>query len=630
MMKARFCELRRKSSTGIDVMNHLFRQAVHLGTLYVAAFLFLVFASPQADAAEVPWKSQQFELVANGRYLRDLLRNLGASQGIPTWVSPQIEGGVNGRFNTHPQRFLEMMSESFGISWYYDGSVLFVYGANETRNVTLRLSYASTQSLQTALDNLGVSDRRFPIRFDRDGRVGIVSGPPRFVELVTEVAQILDRATQTKAREVVRVFPLRYARAADHTVQIDGKPVTVPGIARILNSIYDHDGSSRASERVGGKSISYGQLMSEVAKEPTPAQPSGKTAAKPGTFGAWLAAEGVGAVPMKSPLPDRNGNAQGGEAPLPNGVVVSLPVEGRSNFTSDGLGSNDPSTPSIQADPRTNSIVIRDLPDRMDAYRDLIASLDTKPKVIEISATIIDITDSALAELGIDWRLHTSHVDFETGNGRRAQAGVGASLNPNGFDDPTSSSSTGVAATPIGGVLTAVIGGPTSYLLSRISALQQADRAHITETPKIATLDNVEAVMSNKQTMYVRVAGYQTAELYSIAAGVSLRVLPSVVEENGTTQLRLGVHIEDGQLSTGRMVDQIPIVSNSQIDTQALIEGGQSLLIAGYSIEQSSKKDVSIPVLSKIPVLGNLFEYSEKSGQKYQRLFLVTPRVLSK
>jgi hypothetical protein len=101
--------------------------------------------------------------------------------------------------------------------------------------------------------------------------------------------------------------------------------------------------------------------------------------------------------------------------------------------------------------------------------------------------------------------------------------------------------------TPAGGVLTAVIGGTGRYLLSRISALEQTDNARITANPKVATLDNVEAVMDNKQTFYVPVQGFESGSLYSVSAGVALRVLPSIVSEDGKPQIRLDVHIEDGR-----------------------------------------------------------------------------------
>jgi len=230
--------------------------------------------------------------------------------------------------------------------------------------------------------------------------------------------------------------------------------------------------------------------------------------------------------------------------------------------------------------------------------------------------------------LGVDWRLHSGHVDFETGNGQQSQAGNPGSLNPQGFGNPLDATTAGVLATPAGGVLTAVIGGAGRYLLTRISAMQQTDQARITASPKVETLDNVEALMDNKQTFYVQVSGYQSADLYSVSAGVSLRVLPSIVSAGNGEQIRMDVHIEDGRL-TDQQVGQLPVVSNSTIDTQALIKEGDSLLIAGYSVDQDDHTETAVPLLSKIPVIGNLFRYRKHQGQRFQRLFLLTPRVLS-
>src|SRR6185437_11055889 len=78
-----------------------------------------------------------------------------------------------------------------------------------------------------------------------------------------------------------------------------------------------------------------------------------------------------------------------------------------------------------------------------------------------------------------------------------------------------------------------------------------------------------------------------------------------------------------------QQVGQLPVVSNSTIDTQALINEGDSLLIAGYSVDQDDHTETAVPLLSKIPVIGNLFRYRKHEGQRFQRLFLLTPRVLS-
>jgi len=202
--------------------------------------------------------------------------------------------------------------------------------------------------------------------------------------------------------------------------------------------------------------------------------------------------------------------------------------------------------------------------------------------------------------------------------------------NPGSLDavSTTANAAAAIAATPTGGVLTAVIGGASRYLMARISALQQTNQAHITASPKVATLDNTEAIMDSKQNFYVPVAGYQSADLYSISAGVSLRVLPMVVTDGGISRIRMNIHIEDGQI-TNQMVGNLPVVNKSEINTQALINEGESLLIAGYSVDQQTKGVDAVPGLSKIPLLGALFRHDQTTGQRFQRLFLLTPRVVA-
>jgi type III secretion protein C len=335
------------------------------------------------------------------------------------------------------------------------------------------------------------------------------------------------------------------------------------------------------------------------------------------------ALSGLGAIAPPAALPA--GAPAGAAAGMPPGLPPGLPAQARAQ--DEERAPAVAAGPSIEADPRGNAILVRDRAENMAAYASLIESLDMRPGVLEIDATIIEVTDNALNELGIDWRLHTGHLDLQTGNGQSQQAGNPDSLNPAGFGILPSSGS--LPATPQGAVLTTVIGNAGKYLLNRISALQQKDQARVTASPRVETLDNVEALMDSKKTFYVQVAGYQSADLYSVSAGVSLRVLPSIITApGGAQQIRMDVHIEDGKLTT-QQVGQLPVVSNSTIDTQALINEGESLLIAGYSVTQDDNTETAVPGLSRLPVIGDLFRYRKHEGQHYQRMFLLTPRVLS-
>ncbi|MFM0735960.1 type III secretion system outer membrane ring subunit SctC [Paraburkholderia xenovorans] len=601
-------------------------------SLLRGAVLALGALSAASHAAPMPWQTTELDYVADHKDLKDVLRDVSASSGLPTWISPQVQGNVSGHFQTSPQALLDRLAGTFGFVYYFDGAVLRIYGANEITSATIGLTEASNAELRASLTRLGVADRRFPLRFDDSARTTIVSGPPRYVELVTDVARLVDAGhTTQQADQVVRIFPLRYAWASDHQVSIDGQSITIRGVSTILRSLYDPDGRNQSDSQTAPQSNAHRLRSVGDADGGSPDGGSRPRPAPPASDGNWttglqglVGGTPAGATPggLSPPLP--RGARSVGDAS--DDAAAGNPA--RQMQTRGQLSEQLTEQPIIQPDPRTNSILVRAQPRRMAAFASLIASLDTRPAVLEIDASIIEITDDALKQLGVDWRVHNSHVDFELGNGLNAQAGNPGSLNPQGFNNPNDASTAGVLGTPAGGVFTAVIGGAGKYLLSRVTALEQTNQATINASPKVATLDNVEAVMDNKKTFYVPVSGYQSADLYSISAGVSLRVLPMIVRGTDSTRIRLNVHIEDGQL-TSDVVSNLPVVSNSTIDTQALINEGESLLIAGYVVDQQTNGTTGVPGLSKIPWIGGLFRYKSNQGQKFQRLFLVTPRVIN-
>ncbi len=585
--------------------------------LAVAAAVAAMTASAPAHAERIPWQSNRFEYVADRKDLKDVLRDFGASQHVMTWISPQVEGNVTGRFNSPPQQFLDKMVASFGVLWYYNGAVLRIYGPNEARTATLGLQHASTGDLRQALARLQIEDPRFPVRYDDVSRTAVVSGPPQLVDLVSDVARLIDHVQVKGDTVVVRRFPLRYASATDKTITINGRSVNVRGVAGLLRGLYGQAAAGAGTEPAPARRDAYRlPSMRETQDDAVGRMPSNRVPPLP-------ALSGLGAVAPPAALPA--GAPPGAPAGMAPGLPPGLPAQARAQ--EDERAPAPAAGPSIEADPRGNAILVRDRAENMPAYASLIESLDMRPGVLEIDATIIEVTDNALNELGIDWRLHTGHLDLQTGNGQSQQAGNPDSLNPAGFGIlPTTGS---LPATPQGAVLTTVIGNAGKYLLNRISALQQKDQARVTASPRVETLDNVEALMDSKKTFYVQVAGYQSADLYSVSAGVSLRVLPSIVTApGGPQQIRMDVHIEDGKLTT-QQVGQLPVVSNSTIDTQALINEGESLLIAGYSVTQDDNTETAVPGLSKLPVIGDLFRYRKHEGQHYQRMFLLTPRVLS-
>jgi type III secretion protein C len=599
---------------------------------WAAACLSLV--GPQAAAATAPihWHGNMVHVVADGQDLKVVLHDFTAGQGVPATVSADVHGTVTGHFDMSPQRFLDTLSSTFGLVWFYDGVVLSISDVNSVTRQVIKLDHASTDDLASALTQLHIESPRFPIVYDASQGTVLVSGPAPYVQLVADVAKRLDQNADQRSGSVVRVFKLHSAWAADHKVEIDGKSVTVPGVASVLAGMYHP--KDRSGAGLGG-------FDSRDAKTPTMQRVQPMQDVSGSTMGNGL--NGSINPPLPNSMPSNgavgtglsgllNGMGSGGGPasgmPMLSGLSGALYGGADSNGAgSDFFGGGPQSLPVIEADPRTNSVLIRDVPQREGQYQSLIDQLDVKPKLIEIEAHIIEIDDNALKQIGVDWRAHNSHVDLQTGTGTAQQNGYNGNIQPTFGTQTLADGTTVIDTTPAGASLTAVLGNAGRYLLARIDALQQSNLARVDASPKVATLNNVEAVMDNQTRFFVRVSGYTAADLYSVSTGVSLRVLPLVVEENGRMQIKLNVHVEDGSL-TGQSVDNIPIITTSTINTEAFVGQGESLLIGGYRLDSATNGETGVPGLSKIPFIGALFRTRNNQHSHMERLFLLSPRII--
>lgn len=595
------------------------------GKHFLASFklclcLTLAACGANAWAARVPFRTATVHIAVDGKELKDVLRDFAASQGIAATVAPDVTGAVSGNFDMPPQRFLDTLASTFGFVWFYDGSVLTISSASDMTRQMIHLDFAGTRELRATLTQMGLDNPRFPVVYDPSSGAALITGPKQYVALVADLASRLDENANRRTGTEVRVFPLKHGWADDHNVVIDGKSVRVPGVARTLASLYHPGKDSGDGGSDGPNNVTPGMERQTPMNDASGGSGGGSPFADAGSGGSiqpplppyMMGAGGAAAAQGRG----RGGGGYGGYGGVSNASYGTGAMPTGANVL-----------PVIEADPRTNSVLIRDLPQRLSQYQTLIDELDVRRKLVEIEAHIIEIDDSALKQLGVDWRAHNSHVDLQTGTGNTtANSYANGQLNPT-FSSTDSSGNTIVNTTPAGISLTAVLGDAGRYLMARVNALEDNNLARIDASPKVATLDNVEAIMDNKKKFYVRVQGYTSGDLYAISTGTSLRVLPMVVDENGQTQIKLQVHVEDGQ-TTDQQVDNIPVITTSTINTEAVINEGQSLLIAGYRVDNTSNGESGVPVLSKIPLLGGLFRYRENQNSHMERLVLLSPRVI--
>jgi type III secretion protein C len=247
----------------------------------------------------------------------------------------------------------------------------------------------------------------------------------------------------------------------------------------------------------------------------------------------------------------------------------------------------------------------------MKEYETLVRQLDLPQDLVEIEATIIDVSSDDFDSLGIDWSLSVDGV-------QRLSVTPGS---------PSTSAGGTAADTLAGANITTLIGNAGRQLLSHIRALEGKGKAHVLARPKVLGVVNRTATMTNKRVASVRVAGNLDANLFSVEAGTTMSVTPQVVVYGDHREVRLSLSIQDGDFE-GVSVDQVPIVKQTQIDTEATVREGESLLIGGISVESDIDGTTGIPLLSRIPFLGAAFRNHEASRSHTERLFLLTPKII--
>jgi len=213
----------------------------------------------------IQWQSPTVRVVVDGKDLKDVLHDFSSSENVPVTISADVHGTVTGKFEMAPQSFLDVMAATFGFVWFYDGSLLAIEAANSVTAKVVKLQQASVADLNRTLESLHVYSPRFPVTYDVSGGAALVTGPPQYVQLISDIAKELDETAAQRAGSIVRVFPLHHAWAADHTVQIDGRNTVVSGVASVLSAIYHADRHKGSQSRNGANSSSRVTSIQKMA-----------------------------------------------------------------------------------------------------------------------------------------------------------------------------------------------------------------------------------------------------------------------------------------------------------------------------------------------------------------------------
>ncbi|MCF7484040.1 type IV pilus secretin PilQ family protein [Vibrio sp. J1-1] len=292
---------------------------------------------------------------------------------------------------------------------------------------------------------------------------------------------------------------------------------------------------------------------------------------------------------------------------------------------------------SMTIDERTNSLLVRELPENILVIRDIIESLDIPVKQVQIEARIVTISEGNMDELGIRWGFSSINGNNTVGGSIEnnlatiglyegdGEEGEGGSV---GIDDflNVNLAATNPSATSIAFQIAKL--GSDTLLDLELSALQQESKAEIISSPRLITTNKKPAyIEQGTEIPYLESSSSGATTITFKKAVLSLKVTPQITPDNrlvldlSVTQDRPGQVVKTG---TGEAVT----IDTQRIGTQVLVNNGETVVLGGifqHSITNSVDK---VPLLGDLPLLGALFRRSYEKVGKSELLIFVTPKVV--
>jgi len=313
----------------------------------------------------------------------------------------------------------------------------------------------------------------------------------------------------------------------------------------------------------------------------------------------------------------------------------------------------------VAADSTTNTLIITETASRLADVLQYVRSLDVRTPQVGIKAKIIFVNRTNIEDIGLSYDLGTGTDQFFSQLVKRPDPATLKPIDTNGDGVPDALGGGtpfqgdrillgGNALSAIANANARVINPALSVVFSTalgkfqltsfLDALQEVRLADLQAEPSIVTLDNRQASIQVGQEIPIRVLDANTgnvgggtnpsavprATVQMKQVGIILTVTPHITNNR---QILLLLHAEnsDAQLAAS---DVGFIFGKQSGDTQLLVGDGETAVIGGLTVTQTTQSKSGIPLLVDLPIIGRLFGETRTSDEKRDLLILVTPHII--
>ena len=155
----------------------------------------------------------------------------------------------------------------------------------------------------------------------------------------------------------------------------------------------------------------------------------------------------------------------------------------------------------------------------------------------------------------------------------------------------------------------------------RLAAAATAGQIKIISTPKVVTLNNKAAKISQGQSIPYQTTSAEGTKTEFVQAALSLDVTPHVTADGN-----IGMKIKASNNSAG--TGSPPPINTKEATTELQVMDGETTVIGGIYVDSDTESNTGVPFLMDIPLLGWVFKSNNKTKTKSELLIFITPRIV--
>lgn len=290
-------------------------------------------------------------------------------------------------------------------------------------------------------------------------------------------------------------------------------------------------------------------------------------------------------------------------------------------------------------------IVVVDFEENVDAIRDLLVQIDTKPSQVLVEATILQAALTENNAFGVDFSIigNMNFGDFLGGplnavNNLIDGQGQDVSGSPTALPSTNNGSANGVVSN-VGrtdGPATLKVGYVDGDFAAFLRVLDEVTDTTIIARPKVLTLNRQPArVLVGERVGYLSSTTTQTGTTQTVEfldTGTQLYFRP-FVSRDGLIRLELKPQVSEAVIrdatDSGGAAVTIPDETTNELTANVMVRDGQTIVLGGLFRERTQYTRRQVPWIADLPFIGAPFRGREDSTDRAEIIFMITPTIVN-